>query len=159
VARLAGVSGMTVSRVLRDAANVSEETRQRVQAAVSALGYVPNRLAGALASARTRLVVVILPSLGNIVFPEVLRGANERLEADGYQAVIGVSDYDPAKEEQLIETMQAWRPSGVRGTVLVQKRVLPVRWQCARQHLLCSTLDRHCLGVTPMYVCANTRTN
>jgi len=112
VARLAGVSGMTVSRVLRDAANVSEETRQRVHAAVAALGYVPNRLAGALASARTRLVVVILPSLGNIVFPEVLRGANERLEVEGYQAVIGVTDYDPAKEEQLIETMQAWRPSG-----------------------------------------------
>ena len=112
VARLAGVSSMTVSRVLHGHANVSESTRSKVQAAVAALGYVPNRLAGALATAKTRLMVVIIPSLGNIVFPEVLRGANERFEAAGYQAVVGVSDYDLAKEEQLIAAMQSWRPSG-----------------------------------------------
>jgi LacI family gluconate utilization system Gnt-I transcriptional repressor len=112
VARLAGVSSMTVSRVLHDHANVSEATRAKVQAAVATLGYVPNRLAGALATAKTRLIAVIIPSLGNIVFPEVLRGANERFEAAGYQAVIGVSDYDLDKEEQLIAAMQSWRPSG-----------------------------------------------
>lgn len=112
VARRAGVSGMTVSRVLGGGANVSEKTRAAVQAAADALGYVPNRLAGALATARSRLMVVLLPSLGNIVFPEVLRGANAAFEAAGYQAVIGVSDYDLAKEERLIEAMQAWRPSG-----------------------------------------------
>jgi LacI family gluconate utilization system Gnt-I transcriptional repressor len=103
---------MTVSRVLHGHANVSDATRAKVQAAVATLGYVPNRLAGALATAKTRLVVVIIPSLGNIVFPEVLRGANERLAAAGYQAVIGVTDYDMAREEQLIEAMQSWRPSG-----------------------------------------------
>jgi LacI family gluconate utilization system Gnt-I transcriptional repressor len=112
VAQRAGVSGMTVSRVLRGSANVSEETRARVQAAVSELGYVPNRLAGALATAHSQLMVVILPSLANIVFPEVLRGVTERLEAAGYQAVVGVSDYDLAKEERLIEAMLSWRPSG-----------------------------------------------
>lgn len=112
VARLAGVSSMTVSRVLHSHTNVSEQTRAKVQAAVAALGYVPNRLAGALATAKTRLMVVIIPSLGNIVFPEVLRGANERFEAAGYQAVIGVSDYDLDREEQLIAAMQSWRPSG-----------------------------------------------
>lgn len=112
VARLAGVSGMTVSRVLNGHPHVSEKTRAKVLDAVQSLGYVPNRLAGALTSARTRLVVVLIPSLSNIVFPEVLRGANERLEAAGYQAVIGVTDYDPGKEERLIEAMQAWRPAG-----------------------------------------------
>lgn len=112
VAQLAGVSSMTVSRVLHAHANVSEQTRSKVQAAIAQLGYVPNRLAGALATAKTRLMVVIVPSLSNIVFPEVLRGANQRFEAAGYQAVIGVSDYDQQKEEQLIEAMQSWRPSG-----------------------------------------------
>lgn len=112
VAQLAGVSGMTVSRVLHGHANVSEQTRAKVMAAVTQLGYVPNRLAGALATAKTRLMVVIIPSLSNIVFPEVLRGANERFEAAGYQAVIGVSDYDLAKEEQIVAAMQSWRPSG-----------------------------------------------
>jgi LacI family gluconate utilization system Gnt-I transcriptional repressor len=112
VARRAGVSAMTVSRVFSDHANVSEATRAKVREAAQHLGYVPNRLAGALATARTRLVVVLIPSLGNIVFPEVLRGANERLDAAGYQAVIGVTDYDLAKEERLITAMQSWRPSG-----------------------------------------------
>jgi LacI family gluconate utilization system Gnt-I transcriptional repressor len=112
VAALAGVSAMTVSRVLHAHANVSEQTRAKVQAAIAQLGYVPNRLAGALATAKTRLMVVIVPSLGNIVFPEVLRGANEAFEAAGYQAVIGVSDYSAQKEEGLIEAMQSWRPSG-----------------------------------------------
>ena len=112
VAALAGVSSMTVSRVLHAHANVSEQTRARVQAAIAQLGYVPNRLAGALATAKTRLMVVIVPSLGNIVFPEVLRGANETFEAAGYQAVIGVSEYSAEKEEGLIEAMQSWRPSG-----------------------------------------------
>ena len=112
VARAAGVSGMTVSRVLSGHPNVSDATRAKVLAAVQSLGYVPNRLAGALTTAKTRLVVVLIPSLSNIVFPEVLRGANERLESAGYQAVIGVTDYDLAKEERLIATMQSWRPSG-----------------------------------------------
>ena len=107
VAALAGVSSMTVSRVLHAHANVSEQTRARVQAAIAQLGYVPNRLAGALATAKTRLMVVIVPSLGNIVFPEVLRGANETFEAAGYQAVIGVSEYSAEKEEGLIEAMQS----------------------------------------------------
>ena len=112
VARRAGVSGMTVSRVLSGRANVSDLTRAWVQSAADALGYVPNRLAGALATAKTRLMVVILPSLSNTVFPEVLRGANAQFDKAGYQAVIGVSDYDQAKEERLVEAMQSWRPSG-----------------------------------------------
>jgi LacI family gluconate utilization system Gnt-I transcriptional repressor len=112
VALRAGVSGMTASRVLSGRANVAEATRARVLAAADALGYVPNQLAGALATAKTRLMVVILPSLSNTVFPEVLRGANAQFDKAGYQAVIGVSDYDLAKEERLIEAMQSWRPSG-----------------------------------------------
>jgi len=112
VAALAGVSTMTVSRVLRDQAHVTAKTRDKVKAAIAELGYVPNRLAGALASARTRLIVVIVPSLGNIVFPDVLRGINAALEPRGFQAVMGISDYDLDKEERLIETMMSWRPSG-----------------------------------------------
>lgn len=112
VAKLAGVSSMTVSRVLHGHANVSDETRSRVRAAVEQLGYVPNRVAGALATARTRLVVVLVPSLGNLVFTEVLRGANETLQAAGYQAVIGVTEYDAGSEEQLVDAMRSWRPSG-----------------------------------------------
>jgi LacI family gluconate utilization system Gnt-I transcriptional repressor len=74
VAEAAGVSEMTVSRVLRQRGDVSEKTRERVFAAARTLGYVPNKIAGALASNRVNLVGVVIPSLSNMVFPDVLGG-------------------------------------------------------------------------------------
>ena len=79
VSEASGVSEMTVSRVLRDRGDVSEATRAKVRAAARALGYVPNRIAGALASQRVNLVSVVIPSLSNMVFPEVLSGISDRL--------------------------------------------------------------------------------
>ncbi|KPL54358.1 LacI family DNA-binding transcriptional regulator [Prosthecomicrobium hirschii] len=110
VARLAGVGESTVSRVLRRSGSYSEETRDKVLRAVSALGYVPNRIAGALASTESDLVALIVPSLANIVFPDVLRGASVALESSGFQSVIGVTDYEEAREEDLIASVLAWRP-------------------------------------------------
>jgi LacI family gluconate utilization system Gnt-I transcriptional repressor len=104
---------MTVSRVLRNKGDVSQATRERVQAAAKQLGYVPNKIAGALASQRVNLVAVIIPSLGNMVFPEVLSGISETLEDTGLQPVVGVTDYIPEKEEKVLYEMLSWRPSGV----------------------------------------------
>jgi LacI family gluconate utilization system Gnt-I transcriptional repressor len=112
IARTAGVSKITVSRVLRGGP-VAAETRERVLEIVRRLGYVPNRLAGTLSSAGSNLVGVIIPSLANIVFPDVLRGAEAVLDAAGFRPVVGVTDYDPAREEGLIEAMLAWRPAGL----------------------------------------------
>ncbi|MFE0756437.1 LacI family DNA-binding transcriptional regulator [Inquilinus sp. NPDC058860] len=112
VARAAGVSKITASRVLRGGP-VAGETRERVLEVVRRLGYVPNRLAGTLSSAGSNLVGVIIPSLANIVFPDVLRGVEGVLDAAGYRPVVGVTDYDPAREEGLIEAMLAWRPAGL----------------------------------------------
>ena len=67
-----GVSEMTVSRVLRNRGDVSDATRAKVLEAAKELGYVPNKIAGALASQRVNLVAVIIPSLSNLVFPKVL---------------------------------------------------------------------------------------
>ena len=113
VARLADVSEITVSRVLRNAGPAAETTRQRVLHAVRESGYVPNRLAGGLASSGSKLVGVIVPSLTNIVFPEVLGGIRSALLGTGFQAVIGVSDYDLAIEEELIASLLAWRPEAM----------------------------------------------
>jgi LacI family gluconate utilization system Gnt-I transcriptional repressor len=108
-----GVSEMTVSRVLRNRGEVSEATRNRVLAAAKELGYVPNQIAGSLASQRVNLVAVIIPSLGNMVFPEVLSGINQVLEDTPLQPVVGVTDYLPEKEERVLYEMLSWRPSGV----------------------------------------------
>ena len=113
VSEASGVSEMTVSRVLRNRGDVSEATRERVLTAAKALGYVPNKIAGALASQRVNLVAVIIPSLRNMVFPEVMSGISRALESTELQPVVGVTDYLPEKEERVLYEMLSWRPSGV----------------------------------------------
>ena len=113
VSEACGVSEMTVSRVLRNRGDVSEATRTKVLAAAKELGYVPNQIAGSLASQRVNLVAVIVPSLSNMVFPEVLTGINQILEDSPLQPVFGVTDYLPEKEERVLYEMLSWRPSGV----------------------------------------------
>ncbi len=113
VSEACGVSEMTVSRVLRNRGDVSEATRIRVLATAKELGYVPNQIAGSLASQRVNLVAVIIPSLSNMVFPEVLNGINQVLEDTPLQPVVGVTDYMPEKEERVLYEMLSWRPSGV----------------------------------------------
>ena len=108
-----GVSEMTVSRVLRNRGDVSEATREKVLKAAKKLGYVPNKIAGALASSRVNLVAVIIPSLSNMVFPEVLTGISEVLDDTPLQPVVGVTNYMHEKEEEVLFEMLSWRPSGV----------------------------------------------
>jgi LacI family gluconate utilization system Gnt-I transcriptional repressor len=113
VARVAGVSEITVSRILRNHGSVAAATRERVLSAVRQVGYVPNRLAGGLASSGSKLVGVIVPSLTNIVFPEVLDGIRASVAGTGFQAVIGVSDYSLETEEELVASLLAWRPEAM----------------------------------------------
>lgn len=127
IANAAGVGESTVSRVLRNSGSVSAETRDRVRQVVAALGYVPNRIAGTLAAAGSRVVGIVVPSLTNIVFPDLLRGAAGQLDLMGYQAVIGVSDYDGAREAELVASMLAWRPAAVMITGLEHERATPDR--------------------------------
>lgn len=113
VAERAGVGESTVSRVLRGEGAVSEKTRARVRAAVRELGYVPNRIAGTLASAGSKLVGIVVPSLANVVFADLLRGASGALEEEGFQPVIAVSEYDADREAAHVAGMLAWRPAAL----------------------------------------------
>ncbi|MEM6891527.1 MAG: LacI family DNA-binding transcriptional regulator [Pseudomonadota bacterium] len=113
VSLASGVSEMTVSRVLRNRGDVSDATRKKVLQTAKTMGYVPNKIAGALASSRVNLVGVIIPSLSNMVFPEVLSGISEVLDQTPLQPVVGVSNYSAEKEEEVLFEMLSWRPSGV----------------------------------------------
>jgi LacI family gluconate utilization system Gnt-I transcriptional repressor len=113
VSAASGVSEMTVSRVLRNRGDVSAATRERVLEAAKSLGYVPNKIAGALASQRVNLVAVVIPSLSNMVFPEVMAGISRVFEDTELQPVVGVTDYMPEKEQKVLYEMLSWRPSGV----------------------------------------------
>lgn len=113
VAKAAGVSEITASRALRGGSAVAKTTRQKVERAAQALNYVPNRLAGTLAGGASRQVAVILPSLSNIVFADVLKGLENRLEDDGYHPILGISHYDATREEHLLHDLLSWRPAGL----------------------------------------------
>jgi LacI family gluconate utilization system Gnt-I transcriptional repressor len=113
VAQRARVGESTVSRVLRNHGSVSQSTREKILKAAADLNYVPNRIAGTLASMTSKLIGIVIPSVGNTVVPEVLSGANMVLEDAGFQPVIGVSNYDPVREEFLIESILSWRPAGI----------------------------------------------
>ncbi len=80
VAELAGVSSITVSRVVRLHNLVALRTRVRVEAAMRELGYVPNQVAGALASNRTSSVGVLVPTIANSTFADTVQGLSDELE-------------------------------------------------------------------------------
>jgi LacI family transcriptional regulator, gluconate utilization system Gnt-I transcriptional repressor len=113
VARRADVSESTVSRIMRNQGLVTEATREKVMESVRALGYVPNRIAGSLASLDSRLIGVVIPSLSNIVFPEILQGINAGLAGTDRQSVISVTDYDLDREEVVVRNLLAWQPAAV----------------------------------------------
>ena len=113
VAERAGVAPITVSRALNAPHSVSEALRRQIDVAVAELGYVPNRFAGALASADSRIVPVIVPSLSNVVFIEVIQGIQEVLEVERYQLLLGNTQYDLDREAELVSTLLGWSPPGL----------------------------------------------
>ncbi|KUY55272.1 LacI family transcriptional regulator [Burkholderia sp. RF2-non_BP3] len=109
VARLAGVSKMTVSRVLAGH-SVAAETRERVCRAIDELGYVADAAAGALSSGRSEFVAVLVPSLSSSNFSDTVRGLTDALEPHGLQLLLGDTDYDLAREERLVRSMLRHQP-------------------------------------------------
>lgn len=113
VARAAGVSLTTVSRVYNEPDLVSPTVRQRVAEAARQLAYVPNVLAGSLAASRSRTIGVIVPTLNNSVFALMLEELTAVLNAGGYQVMLGASDYDLQREEELVKSLLSWSPAGL----------------------------------------------
>ncbi|WP_454758048.1 LacI family DNA-binding transcriptional regulator [Cupriavidus campinensis] len=113
VARLAGVSPMTVSRVLSAPHLVKPETLEQVQSVIRAVRYVPNRVAGSLASRRTSLVGLIVPSLRNALYAETIQGISDVLQRHGLHLMISDSGYSLEREEALISAYLSQRPCGL----------------------------------------------
>lgn len=113
VAKRAGVSAITVSRVLNHPDKVAEDTRSRVWAAIKATGYIPNLIAGGLASSRTRVVGVIVPTITNSIFADTVQGMTDVLGARSYQLLLATSGYSLKVETELVSAFLAQRPSGL----------------------------------------------
>ncbi len=115
VARIAGVSPSTVSRFLTPDRRhlVNADTATRVEEAIRVAGYSPNSLARGLKTRRSLTVGVVIPDLRNPVFPPMVRGIEDRLERDGYTALIVSTDNDAARERRSFERLRARQVDGL----------------------------------------------
>lgn len=115
VARLAGVSPITVSRTFNHPDLVTPQTRAAVETAVERLGYVPNRVAGSLNSNRSRLVAAIVPTIATPMFAEIVEALSDRLRPAGYEVLLAIAGFDGtgAREEELVATILGRRPDAV----------------------------------------------
>jgi LacI family gluconate utilization system Gnt-I transcriptional repressor len=113
VAERAGVSAITVSRVVRLPDMVAPQTRARVEAAMRELGYVPNQLAGALAGARTKSVGVLVPTIANSIFADTVQGLSDELEPLGYAVILAQSRYDADREDHILSALLSRRPEAI----------------------------------------------
>ncbi len=113
VARSAGLSPMTVSRALNTPQLVRPKTVEKVMQAVQATGYIPNALAGGLASRRSKLVAVVVPQINNNMFVDTIQALSDTLAARGYHMLLCVAGYDRQTEAELVSTLLSRRPDGV----------------------------------------------
>lgn len=105
VARLAGISTITVSRTLRRPDLVKPATRERVERAIEKLGYIPNSSASTLASRRSGIVGVLVPTIGNSIFADTVRGVSDALVGRGMQILLGDYGYSAERERSLIRAL------------------------------------------------------
>lgn len=119
VAKIAGVAVSTASRALNSPELVSPEALQSVKDAVARTGYVPNLLAGGLASNRSKLVATIVPTITGPVFTGCIQAITQALAAAGYQVMLGQSGYVDSREDDLLAALISRRPDGVILTGIV----------------------------------------
>jgi LacI family gluconate utilization system Gnt-I transcriptional repressor len=113
VAQVAGVSAQTVSRVLREPERVGADARARVERAIDRVGYVPNLVAGALASNRSRVIAIIVPTLANAVHAGSVEGLSDAVRPARYEVLVGTTGYDRARERALVRAFLGRRVDGL----------------------------------------------
>ena len=113
VAKLAGVSPTTVSRVINNKGYLSQKTINKVRSAMKELGYQPNSLARSLQGKSAKLVGLIFPSASNIFFAELIERLERELFSRGYKTILCNSENDPSKEREYLEMLSAHQVDGI----------------------------------------------
>jgi LacI family transcriptional regulator len=131
VARKAGVAPITVSRVINNAGYASQATRQRVEAAIAELGFVPNTLARSLRSKRTDTLALVLSDITNPFFTTLARGVEDTASAAGYNVIFCNSDESEEKEQKYLQVLLQKRVDGI---LLVPARSTPTAVQFLQEH-------------------------
>lgn len=113
VSRHADVSAITVSRYFNQPDQVSAELRERIGVAVNALGYVPNLVAGGLASARSRVVGMVIPNISGPIFASTIQGFSDTLSEHGFQLLLASSYFSAEQEENAVRAFLGWSPAAL----------------------------------------------
>ncbi len=113
VAREAGVSLVTVSRVINQPDKVAPETLAQVRAAIDRLRYVPNLTAGSLASNRSRIIAAVVPTLASSIFSDTIDGLSQSLARAGYQLLVGQTQFDGTQEVRVVDAFIGRRVDGL----------------------------------------------
>lgn len=108
-----GITKMTVSRYLRNPKTVSAATGEKIAQAIEQFGYIPNRAPDILSNAKSRAIGVLVPSLTNQVFADVIRGVEQITDQAGYQTMLAHYGYSEKKEEQRIESLLSYNIDGI----------------------------------------------
>lgn len=156
VARVAGVSPITVSRVYRNGDNVRPETRQRVLQAAAELNYVPNAVARSLRQARSGLLAFINTDMMNPLFYAMARGAEDAAQAAGMTIVLGNSDDDPSLEAKYVRVMAEHRVDGIILIPAPTTTAADIPTLPAKVPLVC--LDRRPPDLAASLICCDTIT-
>ncbi len=113
VARLAQVAPSTASRALKESPRISEATRLRVAAAARGLGYQPNRVAQSLRAKTAPFVGIVVPDIGVTFYSRFVKGAQEVLQASGYQALVMNTEREAGHEEVALRTLEGHQVTGI----------------------------------------------
>ena len=122
VADRVGVTKMTVSRYLRNPQQVSALLGEKIAIALDELGYIPNRVPDMLSNATSRAIGILLPSLTNHVFADVLQGIESVTDKAGYQTLVAHFGYQADKEERQLRSLLGWNVDGV---ILTERQHTP----------------------------------
>lgn len=120
VARLAGVSAITVSRTINNPERVSPDTLKKVRAAIRQVGYVPNLMAGGLRLSKSRLAAAVVPTIAGPVFLETIQSLTDAFGQAGYQLILGQSGYEGSHVSELIDAIIGRRPAGIVFTGMIR---------------------------------------
>ena len=140
VAKLAGVSSITVSRVINNSGYVSKATRERVEEAITQLNYIPNYLATSLRSKRTDTIALVVTDVTNPFWTTVARGVEDVAVDRGFSVILCNTDEDPEKETRYIQILLRRQVDGILVAPATDdgERLLSIR----HQKIPCVILDR-----------------
>lgn len=143
VAKEAGVSIATVSRVLNDINIVNEETKKKVQDAIKKLGYRPNIVARSLKTQKTSTIAIVIPDISNQFYPEIVRGAEDVANIYNYNIMLCNTDLDPEKEMEYIRVLKEKMVDGVLYmSNSLEKNIVELLREYEIPTVLIETIDR-----------------